>query len=391
MPHQVIIFSLSRIALNTMHRMVYPFLGVFRDTLGVGLPVLSLALTLRSVVGALGPFVAVIADRRDRKTGMLLGFLLFTIGAGMVVVWPSFPGFVLALLFTLLGKYVFDPSMQAYLGDIIVYKDRGKILALTEFGWSLSFILGVPVVGYLISRNGWQSPFYWAAGSGVLITVVLWLVLPKETSMVNVDKPPIWKNMWDMFKNPLVVTGLMMSVCLSIANEVVNLVFGIWMEDSFSVKIAALGAASAVIGLSELGGESLVVMLVDRIGKVRAIAGGLLANSVMAIFLPMIGTNPERAVLGLFLFYLTFEFTLVCTIPLMSEVYPGARATLMAFNAAFLSLGRAGGALIASTFYTGFGFSSNCLVAGLFNLLSLLFLYLLQRFMTGFGKRQESL
>jgi len=42
------------------------------------------------------------------------------------------------------------------------------------------------------------------------------------------------------------------------ANEQVNLVFGVWLQDSFGLKIAALGAASAVIGISEMSAEGLV-------------------------------------------------------------------------------------------------------------------------------------
>ena len=58
----------------------------------------------------------------------------------------------------------------------------------------------------------------------------------------------------------------------SAGNELVNLIFGVWLEDSFGLQIAALAGASAVIGFSELGGESLAALLTDRIGKPRALA-----------------------------------------------------------------------------------------------------------------------
>ncbi|MGD2158866.1 MAG: hypothetical protein PVG32_18450, partial [Anaerolineales bacterium] len=48
----------ARTVLNTMFRMVYPFLPVFSRGMGVGLPALSFALTGRSVAGAFGPFLA---------------------------------------------------------------------------------------------------------------------------------------------------------------------------------------------------------------------------------------------------------------------------------------------------------------------------------------------
>jgi predicted MFS family arabinose efflux permease len=143
----------------------------------------------------------------------------------------------------------------------------------------------------------------------------------------------------------------------SAANEVINLVFGIWLENSFGLIIAALGAAAAVIGFSELGGESLAAAFTDRLGKPVAIGIGVALNCLAALLLPILGTSTAGAVVGLFFFYLTFEFALVSSVPMMTEVMPAARATMMAFTTASVSLGRAFGALIASPLFL-FGESS---------------------------------
>ncbi|MBN1667515.1 MAG: MFS transporter, partial [Anaerolineales bacterium] len=134
--HQILSFAAIRMVFNTMHRMVYPFLPVFARGLGVELGTLSLAITARSVLGTFGPFLAVISDRRGRKLGMLFGLVLFVAGTALVVFWPGLPTFIAALLLTTLGKYIFDPPMQAYLGDRIPYHRRGLALAATELGWS---------------------------------------------------------------------------------------------------------------------------------------------------------------------------------------------------------------------------------------------------------------
>ena len=80
-----------------------------------------------------------------------------------------------------------------------------------------------------------------------------------------------------------------MSLALTAANESVNLVFGVWLEGSFGLKLAALGAASAVLGVSELGGEGLSTWLVDRLGKEWSIRAGLLVNSLAAVALVFSG------------------------------------------------------------------------------------------------------
>ncbi len=366
---QLAAFTFIRMVFNTLHRMVYPFLTIFARGLGVDLTTISYALTARSVVGTIGPFAASVADRRGRRFGMLFGAGLFMLGAGVVVFWPSFPGLTISLVLATLGKYIFDPGMQAYIGDRVPYEQRGRMIAFTEFGWSLAFVVGVPLMGFLIARKGWMAPFPLMALLGVLIVGGLIWMLPKELPQANPARSR------DNFRSVLTslpaLTGLAIGLLATAANEQVNLVFGVWLEDSFGLKIAALGAASAVIGISEMGAEGLVAAFVDRLGKPRAIALGLAVNSLAALALPWLGRTEFGALAGLFFFYISFEFTIVSYLPLMTELLPRARATLMAFNVSALSFGRAIGAFLAPRLY-GWGFLAVALGAVGFNLLALL-------------------
>jgi MFS transporter, DHA1 family, inner membrane transport protein len=353
-----------------MVRMVYPFLAAFSRGLGVELWMISLALTFRAATGALGPFLASVADSRGRKPGMLAGMLLFVSGAVLMSFWPTYPAFVTALVLTILGNYLFIPSMQAYLGDRVPYQRRALALALTEYGWSFSSIIGVPLIGFLIARWGWQAPFPFLAAMGLLAMIALFWLVPADIKP-SAERPGFWDNLRSVLTYGPALAGLAMGFLLVAGNEVVNLVFGVWMEDTFAVKIAALGAASAVIGISELSGESLVGLLTDRLGKSRAIGTGLLLNGLSALMLPVLGFSVPGALVGLFLFYLTFEFALVSTIPLMTEVLPSTRATLMAVYGSSVSLGRAVGDLLAPSLYRH-GILLNGLVAMTFNVLAFL-------------------
>jgi len=363
---QLMIIMVLRTIFNTMHRMVYPFLGTFARGLGVDITALSFALTGRSLAGAFVPFIASVADQRGRRFGMLAGIALFALGVSLVAFWPSLWSLTTALLLALLGKYMFDPAMQAYFSDRIPYQRRGLALAVTELSWSLSFIIGVPTIGFLIARYGWSAPFPVLTALGVVMFVAIWWMAPRrDTNHIPTNTP--WKNIGIVVKNAPAITGISIALWASAANELVNLIFGIWLEDSFGLQIAALAGASAVIGFSELGGEGLVAMLTDRIGKLRALMFGLLANSVAAILLPFIGRTEIGALIGLFLFYITFEYVIVSHIPMMTELVPGARATVMAFNVTGHSLGRAVGALLAPFIYRQMGFLYVVLLAMVFN------------------------
>jgi len=366
---QLLIVMMLRIIFNTMHRMVYPFLGTFARGLGVDFTALSFALTGRSLVGAFVPFIASVADQRGRRFGMLAGIALFTIGVSVVAIWPSLLTLTAALILALLGKYMFDPAMQAYFGDRIPYQRRGLALAVTELGWSFSFIIGVPAMGYLIAHYGWSAPFPVLALLGLGMFAVIWWMAPKRDSNHIPARNP-WANFGVVLRNYPALMGISIALWASAANELVNVIFGVWLEDSFGLQIAALAGASAVIGLSELSGEGLVALLTDRIGKARALAFGLSANAGAAILLPFIGRTEVGALVGLFLFYITFEYVMVSHIPMMTEVLPGARATVMSFNLTGHSLGRALGAFLAPILY-GFGFEIVTAGVVIFNLIGL--------------------
>ncbi|MCF6277320.1 MAG: MFS transporter [Anaerolineales bacterium] len=369
---QLALFALIRTIFNTAYRMAYPFLGVFARSLGVDLKTMSLALTARSLGGGMIPFLAPLADSRGRKFGMLLGLGLFTLSMGVVVFFPSFPALAGSMFFATLAKYLFDPAMQAYLGDRVSYERRGRVLAITELGWSLSFILGIPLMGFLIARSGWMTPFPLLALLGLLTFVLIFFQIPNDET--SAERPAsAWTNFRSVFGYAPALAGLSVGLWATVANEIINLIFGVWLEDSFGLQIAALGASAAVIGISELGGEGLVALFADKLGKEQAIGFGLIANSIAALLLPVLGHSASGALLGLFLFYISFEFTLVSIIPMMTEIMPAARATLMAFNVAALSLGRAVGAPLGTWLYH-FNFPIVALGAVFFNGLALFFL-----------------
>jgi predicted MFS family arabinose efflux permease len=400
LPFQLLIFVFIRTIFNTMYRMVYPFLAVFARGLGVDIATLSFIVTARSSIAMFAPVLGSIADPRGRKFGMLLGILLFIGGMSLVAIYPSFLTFSLALLLAVLSKYLFDPSMQAFLGDRVPYERRGTALAVTEAAWSLAFIAGIPLMGSLIARFGWNAPFPLLAGAGLVMFFIIWRMIPgtdHASAQPMAPRATSLKNVRAVLTNLPALTAISIALWATAANELINLIFGVWLEDSFGLKIAALAGASAVIGLSELSGEGLVAFTTDRLGKPRALILGLIGNILASLLLPIVGRTEIGALVGLFLFYITFEYVLVSHISLMTEVMPNARATLLSFNVMGHSLGRVIGALVATFIYQQFGFLPVTLIAVLFNVFALIGLGeltqkvpLISRVLAWFGRTKRS-
>lgn len=368
---QLVLLTFVRMLVSTAFRMVYPFLPIFRDALNVPLETLTRAVGLRSLVSAFAaPFLATVGDTRGRRAGIVLGLSVFILGVAVVSFWPTFGGFTIAMILMLMGKATFDPSLQAYIGDRVPYAQRSAAITVTEFSWSGAFIFGVPAMGWVLGRAGWLAPFQ-LLGLMVLVCVlaVLWTMRAQGAA-----RHPEAKSAFGNFKVVLKSSSARMVLLLTLftctANELVALTFGVWLELSFGLQLAALGAAAAVLGIAEFSGEGLVALITDRLGKRRAILIGLLVNSAACIAMPVFGGSYAGALITLFLFYVSFEFVIVSSIPLMTEVLPAARATMMSGFVTFASIGRAIASLLAPVLFAqGFGFNTGAAIA--FNLLAL--------------------
>ncbi len=375
--YQILLFTLTRTLINIAYRIVYPFLGVIARGLGVDVEAVALAITARSLLGFFGPVFGSLADSRGRRIALLAGLGLVTGGVLLPGLWPGYAALFLMLLAVGVGKIIYDTAMQAYIGDRVHYARRGLAIGLTELSWSAAFLVGMPLAGWLIAQAGWQAPFPWLAALMLAAAILLWRVVPADGGG-GAAHPSFRQGLQIVMANRPALAGLTISLLISLGNELVNIVFGLWMEDSFGLQIAGLGAAAVVIGIAELGGEGLVVGLADRVGMRRAAALGIGGSMIAALMLPVLGVSLAGGMVGLFLFFITFEFTIVTTIALMTEMAAGARATLMAGNVAFHSIGRSLGALLGPALFT-YGIAASSIAAALINLAAMAVLLLFVR------------
>lgn len=363
---QLAVTTPIRVLLNTAYRMVYPFLPALSRGLGVTPETVTQLLALRNAFGLTGPLFGLVPDRFGRRFAMTLGLLVFVAGAGAVALWPSFVTFALAVFAALLAKALFDPALLAHLGDQTPYARRGRVMGITEFGWAGATFIGIPLLGLLIARFGWSAPFAPLAVLGLLAMVgVHWAVAGARGAASSLRAGPI---RWRALLQPHLLAVISFGGLTSLGNEMLNVVYGGWMEQTFDLNVAELGLTVTVIGAAELTGEGLVALLADRLGKRRMVLTATVLAAAAYALLPFLGGNLGLALGGVFLVFLGFEIGIVANIPLLTELVPEARGTVVSVSGALHSLGRMAGALLgASLFNAGFLWVS--LAAALINLL----------------------
>jgi predicted MFS family arabinose efflux permease len=350
---------LSRTTINSSFRIVYPFLPAISRGLGVPLMAVSFLLTLRALVGLSSPLFGPLSDRYGRRSLMLAGLGILAMGAALIAGWPIYGVAIVAFVLFGLSKTVYDPAMQAYLGDAVPYHRRGRVMGIAELSWSAAWLVGVPAAGFLIERAGWQAPFVALALLALVGLLFTWRLPPDQPQRASLAAPR-----WVLLRhNRSAWLGMAVGLLFMFAIENVFVVYGAWMEETFSLSVGALGLASIVIGIAEAVGEGFSAGLVDRLGKKRAVLGGLLLNAGGYLLLPLLSGNLVAALVGLFVLFIAFEFSIVSSFPLISELAPGARGTLMALNVAALSAGRMVGSLTAAPLWLRGGLGLNAVVS----------------------------
>ena len=230
-------------------------------------------------------------------------------------------------------------------------------MGMVEFSWAGSSLVGIPLVGLLITRLGWRSPFLVLGALAVLGVAMLVHLIPRsDRRRFDVEGTIGFREVWRRLSQERAALGALgFSLLVAAANDSLFVVYGVWLESSFGLTVLALGASTIAIGVAELLGESLTAFFSDRLGLKRALFIGLVLCASSYVLLPMVGHTLPLALIGLFIIFLTFEFTIVTAISLFTEILPGARATMMSSNVAAMSIGRMVGALMGGVIWLAGG------------------------------------
>ena len=349
--------SAERLVMNTAFRFVYPFLPVIARGLGVPLEQAAYLISVRHRAGLGTPAVTRVVGRGERRHRLIVtGMLLFVAGSAVTAATSAYVGALIGFALIGLAKPVFDVSSQAYISDRVPYEKRARYLSVFEFTWAGALLVGAPATGWLISRTDWATPF-WVFGA---LTIVALLLVPR---FIDADHPVSESRHSKGRFNRSGLAFLVVAGFFALASEMIVVVFGAWLEDSFGLSLVALGGAAFLIGASELAGEGATFAFTDRIGKRRAVLIGLTISAIgFALLVPARGEmGLGLAVLAIALF--GFEFTIVSSIPLASELVPTARARYLAWMVVSMSLARGLGAALGPNLFDTFGLPGPAIAA----------------------------
>jgi MFS transporter, DHA1 family, inner membrane transport protein len=357
-----------RLVLNTARRFAYPFAPALSRAMGVPLTHITSMIAVNQASGLLALFFGPYADRLGYRFMMLLGLFMLAVGMLAAASFPFFAVVLMALFLAGLGKNVFDPAIQAYVGERVPYEKRGLVIGLIETSWAASTLVGIPLVGLLIAWRGWRAPFLVMGVAAMAGMLLIALRLPPEARggeglSGRAGLGRAWKR---LFRSREAWAMLTVAFLVSMANDGIFVIYGAWLEQQFHLNVAQLGLGTSVIGVAELSGEFMTVGLADRMGKRRALFTGIGLSMAGYLILPWTGRALPLALAGLFVLFVGVEFTFVTALSMATEILPDQRATMMSGVLAVAGLGRMAGAVAGGLLWVSQGIVAVAFMSALF-------------------------
>ena len=230
------------------------------------------------------PVLGNLSDRFGRRPVLLCSLAAF--GADYI-----FMGFAPTITWLFVGRLIAGvtgathATANAYAADITPPEERAKNFGRISAAWSLGFILG-PVIGGFLGELGPRIPFFAAAALAFANVVYGLLVLP-ETLPVESRRPfrPERANPIGAFRQmrayPFVVGSLLVLAFVQLAHDANPSTWSYYTMLKFDWSERQLGLSLGVLGVMMVLVQAVLVQaLIDRMGERRTIYFGFGAWAV---------------------------------------------------------------------------------------------------------------
>jgi predicted MFS family arabinose efflux permease len=359
--------TIARLVANAAYRFAPLFLATIARGFDVSLSTLGFAIFASELSGFASPFAGRIVDRLTHRNSMLLGLVGSAVGCTIAAVSTSPLIFAVGVTVLALTKQSFDLGLGAWIADHVPYNQRGKIVGLTETAWALGLLVGVSIMGLITAATNWRIGFAFAV---LCLIVSMFVIFNRVTNEARVVHESHSTTPQRVTGNSWLVVFAMFCIMCSAQNLFVT--FGAWLEDEFQFGAARLAVAGFSLGLVELVASVSSSRQTDKWGKERSIALGALLVIPGGIFLCLGSNNLIIGLIGVFIYFLGFEFSVVSLLSLATSLVPNSPGTGLGWVLGAGTLGRAVMAIIATHLFESFGVQGPALMGALFGLIGAL-------------------
>ena len=359
LPHGLIPATVGKGVASAALRLPYTFIKPIASGLGTSVGHLGAILGLGELLGLLTGAIGRSIDRGQQRRWMIIGLVLVTAGTCTIAAGRSVLTFGVGFGCVSLGIAWYTTAGHGWIASHVPYVGRGRAMGTYEMSWALALLVGAPVLGLLLSKTRWWTPFLvLAALSGAATLLVAAAIAPDTIHAVA----PVAKRI-PMRLDRRAAFTIVSSFFITFSAVSVFAVYGAWLEDHFGVSAATVGVLSVAIGLAELAASAATIRFTDRWGKTASVRRGAAVMAAGLLLVIAVPAVPAFGVLALVAVFIGFEFGFVSLLNIVSEVGQDQRGAVVAVDHALTTASRAGAAVLATNLYDHMGMRPAALVS----------------------------
>jgi MFS transporter, DHA1 family, inner membrane transport protein len=353
MPRLLWLLCLINLIIGSGAFVIGGILTPISQQLGISVPTAGQTMTAYALSTALlAPLVLLLTGSWPRKRALLVALALFTLGNLLCALSSSFAILIAGRVLMGLGA-VFTPIAAGIAVASVEPAKRGKALALTFLGISLSYVVGVPLGSWLGLAYEWHTPIWVITGLSLLALIGAALWVPKDIQAPGAS----FAGLPALLARRDVLSVLLLTLAYFIAIFAVFSYIGPVLQALTPMGREQQSLTLALFGLSGVAGTLIGGAANDRFGARRTLFVQLTVLGAMMVLLPLTkGSWP--ALMTTLIVWGTAGFGMM--VPQQSRVAalaPAQAPMLLSLNTSMLYLGTAAGAIVGGAFAARHGFA----------------------------------
>lgn len=350
-----------------------PLLDAMAEAFAMSPASIGIVITLTQTGYGIGLVLLVpLGDLLNRRWLIVTQNLLSVVALLMIAWAPNSAWLLLGMTLTGLLAVV-TQVLVAYAATLADPAQRGRVVGVVTSGIVVGILLARTAAGAMADLAGWQAIYLLSAGLTLLMTLLLFGVLPKdEPPQPDTTYVALIASVFSLFRQEAVLRQRAILALLTFASAMV-----LWTPMVLPLSAPPLSLSHSEIGLFGLAGAAGALAaaraghLADR--GLGQWVSGLSLLLMLASWLPiaLTGSSLGALLLGVITLDLGLQAVHVTSQSMIYSVRPEAQSRLTAGYMLFYSIGSAGGSIASTAMYAWAGWAGVCLLGAGINAVAL--------------------
>ena len=353
MPRLLWLLCLVNLIIGSGAFVIGGILSPIAQDLRISVPAAGQAMTAYALSTALlAPPMLLATGLWPRKRALLLALALFTLGNLLCALSSSFAMLIAGRVLMGLGA-VFTPIAAGIAVALVEPAQRGKALALTFLGMSLSYAIGVPLGSWLGLAYDWHTPIWLITGLSLLALIGAAIWVPKNIAAPGAS----FAGLPALLVRRDVLSVMLLTLAYFIAIFAVFSYIGPVLQTLTPMSREQQSLTLALFGLSGVVGTLVGGAANDRFGARHTLLVQLAVLGATMALLPLTQGSWTALMVTLMVWGTAGFGMMAPQQSRLAAIAPAQAPMLLSLNTSMLYLGTAAGAIVGGAFAARLGFA----------------------------------